>query len=478
VFCELLAFNSFCKALDFTASESTGINYSWEQEFPGSWQHVLDTMSALPGVPPAFSPSARSSVPRSLWDIGRPAFLPKWKAPGLKWRLIIDKHRAPCSGLHSVIARVIDAALDNLPVEMWSDYNSLMDLLPCVADFNDHVASLFSDPVFTIEAEDMADCYHHLPCNRAPAIWDDVCSFWMKRGVAHISVPTGRGRGRGRLGVHDLPGWLVVPLCIVSAVLSHFASTNFVRMPGWIGRELKGAPMGDSLSGAILRLFKWQREQFCWANEAIDTVCIPGSRCKQVRLHDCCVLALDVSFRDDLRIFCAWDRVTGLPVTTVQEWARERLHMRFQIGSMRLDPSVPADLFTGLHTLWQNGTLVVYPKLSDPWAAAVYNQVDNAPLKPWCSWAPPQQRLAILRALLCRAWYFSSCPSVRRIAFWEALISLTLRADFPFTFVHSKSLEWARTWHPKGQCAPSTACLRDLQAALSDASSALHHIRS
>ena len=46
----------------------------------------------------------------------------------------------------------------------------------------------------------------------------------------------------------------------VNLVLQSFSSTNYVVIPGDVGRELRGAPMGDVLSGAILRLFKFSRE--------------------------------------------------------------------------------------------------------------------------------------------------------------------------------------------------------------------------
>ena len=39
-------------------------------------------------------------VPRSSWEVGTAAALPKWKAPGLKRRLMINKHATPCCALH------------------------------------------------------------------------------------------------------------------------------------------------------------------------------------------------------------------------------------------------------------------------------------------------------------------------------------------------------------------------------------------
>ena len=36
----------------------------------------------------------------------------------------------------------------------------------------------------------------------------------------------------------------------VNLVLQRFSSTNYVVIPGHVGRELRGAPMGDALGGA------------------------------------------------------------------------------------------------------------------------------------------------------------------------------------------------------------------------------------
>ena len=49
---------------------------------------------------------------KRTWTIAHPAILPKFKAPGVKWRLLINKRRTPCNTLHSIVCRAIDALFE------------------------------------------------------------------------------------------------------------------------------------------------------------------------------------------------------------------------------------------------------------------------------------------------------------------------------------------------------------------------------
>ena len=89
-------------------------------------------------------------------------FLPKWKGPGVKWRLVINKHRAPATGL------------DHMPQDHWSDFPSANVFLDMVAEFNEQIRNMFAAPCGWIWAMDRVDCFHHLPCSEAPLIWDRV----------------------------------------------------------------------------------------------------------------------------------------------------------------------------------------------------------------------------------------------------------------------------------------------------------------
>ena len=104
--------------------------------------------------------------------------------------------------------------------------------------------------------------------------------------------------------------------------LDHFRATNFVAIPGMLGREQNGAPMGDALSGTILRLFKWTWEQACRNSENRFGMRRAGSQCRLCHVYGSDVLVLDVSFRDDLRQFCAWRRSCNLTEPFVLQWAR------------------------------------------------------------------------------------------------------------------------------------------------------------
>jgi len=101
-------------------------------------------------------------------------FLPKWKGPGVKWRLVINNNRAPATGLHSAVSRAIDVPLDHMPQDHWSDFPSANVFLDMVAEFNGQIRNMLAAPCGWIGAMDTVDCFHHLPCSEAPLIWDRV----------------------------------------------------------------------------------------------------------------------------------------------------------------------------------------------------------------------------------------------------------------------------------------------------------------
>ena len=55
------------------------------------------------------------------------------------------------------------------------------------------------------------------------------------------------------------------------------------------------------------------------------------------------------------------------------------------LGSMRIKDA-DGSFITGLHTTWSGGTLVLQPRIPDPWAVHCYDEFDNCPLKPWSAW--------------------------------------------------------------------------------------------
>ena len=420
-------------------------------------------MADIVPSPSGLSPYNLSLVPSDKWFVGTPVILPKWKAPGVKWRLIVNKHMAPCSGLHSVVARAVDLAIYSLPRESYSDFSSPSDFLKFCADFNNKCRS--DTDCITI-AGDMVDCFRHLDVPLCCKAWACVEKELASRRVRCISLPRKSSGGRGRLGRYDSPGWVVVDLDWIASTLAHFAETNFVFLPGKLGREVLGAPMGDSLSGALLSLFKWYRESRAAATELLNTVFYPSSRRQLVHLQGVNVQVLDVSFRDDLRLFCRWSRASCLNADIVRDWAWDRLNKRFCVGSMRLD-AANADTFIGLSTIWQAGRIIVAPEFPDPWCAAFYNDRDSSRLKPWGSWSPMFQKRALVCGLLCRCWYLSSSPDAKAAAIWEALVSLLFRALFPTPFVARVARKWARHWIPAG-CHFVPACnLRHVNQALS-----------
>ena len=223
--------------------------------------------------------------------------------------------------------------------------------------------------------------------------------------------------------------------------------------------------MGDALSGACLRLFKFARERACASDESRCCVCIPGSRSQLAHIKGVNVRCLDVSFRDDLRIFAVWDSARGLAEKDVEEWAWRRLEKRYHVGTMILETS-ETESFVGLKTSWRRGRLIIAPLFPEPFAAALYNDLDNAPLKPWRSWAPVAQKCAVIRAMLCRVWRFSNDDFARQEALAEALVLVVSRAGFPLTDVKRTTRAGARSWAPLVKSMISRPNLDDIDLAL------------
>ena len=464
VICPRMAFLHACKLLDFGPCASEDANILWQEFGHGQQESILRTLAQVPGLPSELAPLSVSRVPKSTLGIGSTCVLPKWKAPGLKWRLIIRKHRTPCGALHSLVSRAIDVLLDNFPTHLWSDYLSMAAVMPLVADFNMRSAAMGCD-VGCTAAADMVDCFRHLPCDQAPVMWDSLAAFWSDKGISCVSVAAKQLACRGRLGFCEDPGWYPFRFDSIRTVLAHFSNTNFIALGPYLGREQVGAPQGDALSSAVLRLWKWHREFVCRTATHPAVLALPDSKCKLVHLISGNLLVLDVSYRDDLRMFLAWKSQSGLTREFVFSWAWQQFTARFCTGTMCLEESDP-DFFTGLSTIWAGTSLCLRPRMPDPWAAHCYDELDNFPLKPWPAWAPAKQHYATLRGLLSRAWYFCSTRNARLDALWEIFVTLVFRACFPWPVVRSRSLAWAREWTPKGRCTPDPELLSDVTLAL------------
>ncbi|CAJ1339532.1 unnamed protein product, partial [Effrenium voratum] len=254
-FCPALVRLQACRVLDF-GDQASGMDFAWDAG--RNYSEVLISLATVQHLPSHLQPARLSITATRSWSIGQPIILPKWKAPGIKWRLVVNKHSAPTTGLHSAVSKAIDVALNHMPRETWGDFSSSVSFLDLVADFNQRVQERFESCCVWTEAADMVDCYHHLPCDQAPLVWDAVATFLSNRGIHFISVPRRKGFGLGRFGQCLDAGWVCFSLDQIRLVLQNFAATNFISLPGYLGRELRGAPMGDALSGAVLRLFKWR----------------------------------------------------------------------------------------------------------------------------------------------------------------------------------------------------------------------------
>ena len=68
--------------------------------------------------------------------------------------------------------------------------------------------------------------------------WLELRSFSETRGVSKVSVSRRGGKGPGRLGSWDSPGWINVCFACITKVLEHFTSTNYVQVKDRKQREM------------------------------------------------------------------------------------------------------------------------------------------------------------------------------------------------------------------------------------------------
>ena len=114
IICPRLAWAHARKALNLGGADGVGANFEWLPNFTVA--DAVKLMCTIPALPSELGPARISRLSRRLWDVGVPTFLPKWKAPGLKWRLVINKRATPCNDLYSLICRAIDVTLDHFPM--------------------------------------------------------------------------------------------------------------------------------------------------------------------------------------------------------------------------------------------------------------------------------------------------------------------------------------------------------------------------
>ena len=147
-----------------------------------------------------------------------PFIATKVESTKFKWRVLVNKHFAPSSPLHTAVGRAIDVILDFYPAHLWTDFMSMMSFTDYNAEF-DALLTDFLNFSFNITAGDMVDCFHHIPCQDCVEVWSDVVTFCAKHNIYAVSVPVVSGNGPGRLGVHQLPGWVVFQLHDTTKVL-------------------------------------------------------------------------------------------------------------------------------------------------------------------------------------------------------------------------------------------------------------------
>ena len=203
---------------------------------------------------------------------------------------------------------------------------------------------------------------------------------------------------------------------------------------------LKGVPQGHALSSAFLRLWKWL-----------------------IHLNGSNFLVLDVSYRDDLRMFFSWKKGGKLTQSQLLSWSWVQFRNRFECSSMKLDDSDPG-VFVGLRCIWNDAQLALAPNMAEAFAGFSYHRIDWFPIMPWCSWMPPQQRVNAVRGLMCHVFYLSSNRTMRLDSMKEALVTLVFNAGFPSSFVRRRCSNWASSWVPKGSTGTRSDLYEDATA--------------
>ena len=136
-FCPFLVWSEARSLLELHTPRGVPNSFEWVE--CGDDTEPICEMATIESLSECLLPCNLSSVAKRSWTVATPTLLPKWKGPGTKWRLIINKSLSPCGLLHSVACRCIDVLLDNYPTEAWSDFGVPREFISYVLDFN-HIA--------------------------------------------------------------------------------------------------------------------------------------------------------------------------------------------------------------------------------------------------------------------------------------------------------------------------------------------------
>ena len=82
-----------------------------------------------------------------------------------------------------LISSAVDVLLDNFPIHFWTDYLYMSQIMSMAQDFNSRRIEFGLDRG-VITAEDMQDCFRHLPVKLTAEMWDALSNYWVDRGVS------------------------------------------------------------------------------------------------------------------------------------------------------------------------------------------------------------------------------------------------------------------------------------------------------
>jgi len=105
------------------------------------------------------------------------------------------------------------------------------------------------------------------------AYWLDFSKWLAGENIHSVSVPRKARGGKPHRGPSVKLGWVTFSIPMLTLVLTEFADNLWVVLGNTPGRQAFGAPMGDPLSNAVLRIWKWGRECACpiipWSSDSL-----------------------------------------------------------------------------------------------------------------------------------------------------------------------------------------------------------------
>ena len=420
--------------------------FQWDRklspELLVAWRTACKTkFGTFDSLPAALKPAALSSVARKDWDAPLCKLLPKFKCPGFKWRTIIDKHRFPRAGVHSCAARAISFLVGLASPCVLSAFERLDQLLKEFDEFNMFLVEM-PGAECCWAGGDFVDCFTNLDLPDVVLYWHEFTLWLVEQGISSVSVAKRPRQGTPHIGLSTRPGWATFTLETLTSILLEFTCSNVVRFGSTVGAQVLGGPMGDPMSDAALRIWKWGREtsrpvahtmfeKLGWSqeNSRVHTALFKGAR----------VVFLFVSFKDDCRSWAAWQPCSAFSKHDMEQYLFQRFCATYSHGRMKIK-RVSDPVFVGVIAQFDGCRLrcrAAWGKPNEALIDAVYLHRNASRFQDWSSWAPVAQKRGLVLSLIHRCVYLSNSEIDIRESAFEVFLLLISAAHFPTKFLRT-----------------------------------------